>query len=45
MIALLPSSIKCRLDKILGPECSTIVMDTNDDKADEYKSIPSSFQR
>lgn len=29
---------KNELDKILGPECSTIVMDTNDDKADEYKA-------
>lgn len=28
---------KKELDKLLGPECSTIVMDTNDDKADEYK--------
>lgn len=29
---------KAELDKLLGPECSTIVMDTNDDKADEYKA-------
>ena len=29
---------KNELDKLLGPECSTIVMDTNDDKADEYKA-------
>jgi type I restriction enzyme R subunit len=29
---------KTELDKLLGPECSTIVMDTNDDKADEYKT-------
>ena len=28
---------KNELDKLLGPERSTIVMDTNDDKADEYK--------
>lgn len=28
---------KAELDKLLGEECSTIVMDTNDDKADEYK--------
>lgn len=29
---------KAELDKLLGPDCSTIVMDTNDDKADEYKA-------
>lgn len=29
---------KAELDKLLGPERSTIVMDTNDDKADEYKA-------
>lgn len=29
---------KAELDKLLGPERSTIVMDTNDDKADEYKT-------
>lgn len=29
---------KNELDKLLGPEKSTIVMDTNDDKADEYKA-------
>ena len=28
---------KAELDKLLGEECSTIVMDTNYDKADEYK--------
>lgn len=28
---------KEELDKLLGEKCSTIVMDTNDDKADEYK--------
>lgn len=28
---------KRELDKLLGEKCSTIVMDTNDDKADEYK--------
>ncbi len=28
---------KNELDKLLGPNCSTIVMDTNDDKADVYK--------
>lgn len=28
---------KKELDKLLGEQCSTIVMDTNDDKADEYK--------
>ena len=28
---------KAELDKLLGEKCSTIVMDTNDDKADEYK--------
>ena len=28
---------KTELDKILNPESSTIVMDTNNDKADEYK--------
>lgn len=35
-----PSCIKYKVefDKLLGPECSTIVMDTNDDKADEYKA-------
>lgn len=34
-----PSCIKYKaeLDKLLGPDASTIVMDTNDDKADEYK--------
>lgn len=34
-----PCCIKYKeeLDKLLGPECSTIVMDTNDDKADKYK--------
>ena len=34
-----PCCIKYKeeLDKLLGEECSTIVMDTNDDKADEYK--------
>ena len=29
---------KKELDKLLGAECSTIVMDTNNDKADEYKA-------
>jgi len=29
---------KAELDRLLGPERSTIVMDTNDDKADEYKA-------
>jgi type I restriction enzyme, R subunit len=35
-----PCCIKYKeeLDKLLGPECSTIVMDTNDDKADVYKA-------
>lgn len=35
-----PCCIKYKeeLDKLLGPERSTIVMDTNDDKADEYKA-------
>ena len=28
---------KEELDKLLGTRCSTIVMDTNDDKADKYK--------
>ena len=28
---------KEELDKLLGAQCSTIVMDTNDDKADKYK--------
>lgn len=35
-----PCCIKYKeeLDKLLGPEVSTIVMDTNDDKADAYKA-------
>lgn len=35
-----PSCIKYKeeLDKLLGPDCSTIVMDTNNDKGDEYKA-------
>ncbi|WP_102343593.1 type I restriction endonuclease subunit R [Galactobacillus timonensis] len=35
-----PCCIKYKeeLDKLLGPKCSTIVMDTNDDKADVYKA-------
>lgn len=28
---------KAELDRLLGEQCSTIVMDTNDDKADAYK--------
>lgn len=28
---------KAELDKVLGEKCSTILMDTNNDKADEYK--------
>ena len=29
---------KAELDKLLGEKCSTIVMDTNDDKADVYRT-------
>lgn len=30
---------KEELDKILGPDATTIVMDTNNDKEDRFKSI------